>query len=110
MNPCIRSIFLFLVLSAWFGESALAAPSELDRSKFPEPVFDREPGFVDLYWKACELAHAHILTQPGLPQPRYMDEAFQEDRTCFQNWWNGRPARADWRLVPPSQFENTLSQ
>ena len=50
-----------------------------DRSQFPEPVFDREPGFVELYWKACELACAHVLYQPGMPQSPYMDEAFSDD-------------------------------
>jgi hypothetical protein len=61
-----------------------------DRSQFPEPVFDREPGFVELYWKACELACAHVLYQPGMPQSPYMDEAFSDDTiwiwdTCFMS-------------------------
>ena len=64
--------------------------SGVDRSKFPEPVFDKEPGYVDLYWKACDLAHAHVLAQPGLPQSPYMDEAFWDDTiwiwdTCFMS-------------------------
>lgn len=62
----------------------------LDRSQFPQPVFEKQPGYVDLYWKACELAKAHVLTQPGLPQSPYMDEALWEDTiwiwdTCFMS-------------------------
>jgi len=62
--------------------------SKIDRSQFPQPIFDREPGYVDLYWRACELASAHVLSQPGLPQSPYMDEAFWDDTiwiwdTCF---------------------------
>ena len=67
--------------SAETSSSAPASPSPTptyDRSKFPQPIFDQEPGYVDLYWKACELAHAHILSQPGLPQSPYMDEAFAD--------------------------------
>ncbi len=45
---------------------------------------------MDLYWKACELASAHVLSQPGLPQSPYMDEAFWDDTiwiwdTCFMS-------------------------
>jgi hypothetical protein len=75
-----------------FGDSNMAADSgtKIDRSKFPQPIFDREPGYVDLYWKACELASAHMLNQPGLPQSPYMDEAFWDDTiwiwdTCFMS-------------------------
>lgn len=54
----------------------------------PEPVFEKEPAFVDLYWKAWELAYAHVLDIPGLPQTPYMDEGFWPDTiwiwdTCF---------------------------
>lgn len=63
---------------------------KIDQSQFPQPVFDREPGYVDFYWKACDLAYAHVLTQPGLPQSPYMDEAFWDDTiwiwdTCFMS-------------------------
>jgi hypothetical protein len=90
-----------LVVCAWaFPGAAAAATAEpnaqaesaggVDRAKFPQPIFDREPGYVDLYWKACDLASAHVLTQPGLPQSPYMDEAFRDDTiwiwdTCFMS-------------------------
>ena len=60
----------------------------MDRTRMPEPVFESEPGFVELYWKAWELAYAHVLRIPGLAQSPYMDEGFQADTlwiwdTCF---------------------------
>jgi len=72
-------------------ESQITAPSiaaDMDRNRMPEPVFEIEPGFVELYWKAWELAYAHVLSIPGLPQSHYMDEGFQADTlwiwdTCF---------------------------
>lgn len=60
------------------GSPSLTSPPSYDRSKFPEPIFDHQPGYVDLYWKACDLAHARILKQPELPQSPYMDEAFAD--------------------------------
>ena len=61
-----------------------------DRSRFPQPIFDQEPGYIDLYWKACDLAFAHVLAQPGLPQSPYMDEAFSDSTiwiwdACFMS-------------------------
>ncbi len=41
----------------------------------PEPVFDAEPGFIDLYWKAWELAWDHVKEAKDVPQSPYMDEA-----------------------------------
>ena len=54
----------------------------------PEVIYDARPDFVELYYKAWELAAAHIKTIPGLPVERYMDEACMADRlwiwdTCF---------------------------
>ena len=67
---------------------ASGAVSKGWKASVPDPVFDREPGYVDLYWEAWELAHEHIKEQKGLPQPRYIDEAFWDDTiwiwdTCF---------------------------
>ena len=54
----------------------------------PHPVYDSNPGFVELYYKAWELAYSHIDSIPGLPSPRYMDEAHASNLiwiwdTCF---------------------------
>lgn len=58
------------------------------KDSVPAPVFDKEPGYVELYWRAWEMAHQHIKTQSGLPQSPYIDEAFWDDTiwiwdTCF---------------------------
>ena len=58
------------------------------RRQLPRPVFDEKPELIELYDKAWEIAHTRIDTIPGLPAPRYMDEAHQSDRiwiwdTCF---------------------------
>lgn len=41
----------------------------------PVPIYEDEPGLVELYWKAWEYAHDHVKEQEGLPQSPYMDEA-----------------------------------
>ena len=51
-------------------------------ARVPQPVYDAEPGFVELYFKAWELAAQHVKHIPGLPCPTYMDEAF-----CHTNIW-----------------------
>ena len=58
------------------------------KDQIPVPVYEANPGFVDLYWTAWEQAHDHIKEQPGLPQSPYVDEAFSDDSiwiwdTCF---------------------------
>lgn len=58
------------------------------KSSLPLPVFDEEPGWIDLYWKAWELAWDHVRHIPGMPQTPYMDEGFCDTDiwiwdTCF---------------------------
>ena len=45
------------------------------KSQVPVPVYEAHPEYLELYWKAWELAHDHIKDVPGLPQTPYMDEA-----------------------------------
>ena len=54
----------------------------------PDPIFDQNPGFSELYKKAWELAHNHIKHIDGMPQTPYMDEGFCDTQlwiwdTCF---------------------------
>jgi len=63
-------------------------PAHLDRSRIPEPVFEENPGLIDFYWKAWELAWDHVVEKPGAPASPYMDEAFDPNTiwiwdTCF---------------------------
>ncbi len=45
----------------------------LDHSLLPEPVFDQNPAFVELYWKAWDIAWSHVSERNDTPQPQYMD-------------------------------------
>jgi hypothetical protein len=59
-----------------------------DKNFVPKPVLENSKEFIDLYYKAWELAYAHIKTGDGLPQSPYMDEAFDDSTiwiwdTCF---------------------------
>ncbi len=58
------------------------------RSRLPRPVYDAKREYLELYDRAWELAHQRVDELPGLPAPRYMDEAHRSDRiwiwdTCF---------------------------
>lgn len=80
-------------LSASLAAALLAASSFASEpacwyGELPRPVFDEKPELVDFYYKAWDLAHSRIDEVPGLPAPRYMDEAHRSDRiwiwdTCF---------------------------
>ncbi len=58
------------------------------KSALPVPIFDEHPEFIELYWKAWELAWDHVKDIPGMPQTPYMDEGFCDTDiwiwdTCF---------------------------
>lgn len=60
------------------------------KKEIPMPVFDENPGFVDLYWKTWQFAHSHVRKDSGLPQSPYIDEALWDDTiwiwdTCFMS-------------------------
>ena len=86
MNKYRYSIVLVvLCISSFTGFSQKKA---LDRSSIPSPIFEENPDYIDLYWKAWELAYDHIKEQKGIPQSPYMDEAFSDEwiwiwDTCF---------------------------
>lgn len=61
------------------GNAAEPLKPLFDRALIPQPVFDAEPGYVELYWKAWEQAYAHVKWQKGLVQPLYMDEGLWDD-------------------------------
>lgn len=68
--------------------SAAAMATAAWQEQLPRPVFDEKPELVDFYRKVWELAHDRIDELPGMPAPRYMDEAYRSDRiwiwdTCF---------------------------
>ena len=83
-NSLLTTCAVFFLLCFF----AQGKESDAWRNAVPKPVFDKEPAYVDLYWKAWTLAHEHIMEQAGLPESRYMDEALWDDTlwvwdTCF---------------------------
>lgn len=46
------------------------------KAKIPKVIFEENPEYLELYDRAWELAHEHILELPGMPQTPYMDEGF----------------------------------
>ena len=82
------SIFIAWLLLALTVSSRGQSRWEQIAGEVPKPVYDRNPEFVDLYYKAWELAYERIDTLAGLPAPIYMDEAHMSSRiwiwdTCF---------------------------
>lgn len=71
--------FVFLLLSLSLALPCPAQKGKFDRNKIPSPVFEGNRGYVELYWKAWELAWDHVKYQPGLVQPLYMDEGLWDD-------------------------------
>jgi len=58
----------------------------------PQIVLDSHPEWLELYKKAWELAAQHIVSVPGMPVERHMDEGFSPDRiwiwdTCFMTFY-----------------------
>jgi len=69
-----------------FFDKAIHTPSPLPvfsdcRGRLPRPVIDANPEWLPLYWRAWELAFAHLKTpQPGSPfLSNYIDEAFSSN-------------------------------
>lgn len=78
-------IFLFSLSALAFSP---AKKESFQRSWVPEPIFDKEPAYVDLYWTAWKQAYDHVDIKEGIPQSPYMDEAFASSHvwiwdTCF---------------------------
>ncbi|MGL5683017.1 MAG: MGH1-like glycoside hydrolase domain-containing protein [Marinifilaceae bacterium] len=72
---------IFITALVIWGSAAVATAQQVvfDRERLPEPVYGTEPGYLDLYWTAWQQAWDHVKIQPGLVQPRYMDEGLWDD-------------------------------
>jgi len=62
--------------------------TSLDLSNIPKPVFDENPGFIELYYLAWQQAWEHVAHQDNMPQSPFMDEGLWDDSiwiwdTCF---------------------------
>jgi len=65
-----------------------ASPDAQWKTAIPRPIADFAPQYLELYWRAWQIAHDRIRHHPDLPQPFFMDEAFQSTTiwiwdTCF---------------------------
>lgn len=73
---------------------AAASKTEVfDASKVPTPVFDQNPGYVELYWRAWEMAYDHVVEDAGVPHSPYMDEVCYDNviwiwDSCFMTLFN----------------------
>ena len=56
------------------NNSKIEGEKDSFRASIPQPVFSAKPEFVDLYWKAWELAKGRVKHQDGIYQSPYMDE------------------------------------
>lgn len=70
---------IFIIIGLLVCSLLYAQKPAYNKELIPSPVFDKEPGYVDLYWTAWQQAYDHIKYQPGLVQPLYMDEGLWDD-------------------------------
>lgn len=61
------------------SERAREVPGLEWAGEVPEPVFEGNRDFVQLYYTAWKQAYDHIKVQEGIPHPRYIDEACWDD-------------------------------
>ncbi len=87
-----EKFFSFLAFWLKVNPAELYKPYRLNqalpKSQLPDPIFEDNPEYVRLYWKAWELAWAHVLERNDTPQPLYIDEAMDPGQiwiwdTCF---------------------------
>lgn len=56
----------------------------------PEPIFDKNPEYVNFYYRAWEIVKKHVKEIDGMPQTPYMDEGFCDTQiwiwdSCFMS-------------------------
>ena len=88
MSLCVCLALLWVLSGTPANADESAPKASFQRQWVPEPVFDAQPGYVDLYWLAWDLAWDHVKYQNGLPQSPYMDEGLWDTHiwiwdTCF---------------------------
>ncbi len=89
MAENLRHFFYLCVVASLLLSTTVHAEKSMEwKDQVPEPIFDKEPGYTNLYWTAWELAHEKVRAQRNLPRSPYMDEGFWDDTiwiwdTCF---------------------------
>lgn len=80
MSILNRGLLFVCGIVCWLGLSAQpAVKKELDTTQLPQPVYEEHKEWVDLYWKAWELAWGRVKYQEGVFQSPYMDENLWDD-------------------------------
>lgn len=88
------AIVLYLICSQLpFSVLASSASDQFDTAKVPTPILDEHPGYVELYWKAWEMAYDHVIEDADAAQSPFMDEACYDDviwiwDSCFMTLFN----------------------
>ncbi len=70
---------LVVFISVLFSLNIYGQKPEFNKDLIPQPIFDKNPEMVQLYWVAWEIAYNHIKDDNGLIQSPYLDEAFWDD-------------------------------
>lgn len=80
----MKKIMIFTTMFALVSGAGAADWKE----RVPQPIYDAEPGLVEIYWKAWDLAHDSVREVTGLPQTPYLwpgawDHSIWIWDTCF---------------------------
>lgn len=83
----------FTLFISFFPLQTYSKTDIFNTTKVPTPIFDSNPGYVELYWKAWEMAYNHVIDDPGAPHSPYMDEVCYDFviwiwDSCFMTLFN----------------------
>ncbi len=86
-------ITLGILVAATAFSSSATKTEVFDVTKVPTPIFDEKPGYVELYWRAWEMAYDHVVEDTGVPHSPYMDEVCYDNviwiwDSCFMTLFN----------------------
>ena len=75
----MRIFSLILIAILCLPAGAAAKKQKLDTTQLPQPIYDANPEFVDLYYAAWDQAWEKVKVQEGMFQSPYMDEGLWDD-------------------------------
>lgn len=83
---------------------------EESRQLLPQPIFDEDFGYVEMYWKVWEMSFSRF-RKPALGSPfisNYIDEAFNEGLFMWDTAFMTMFCNYAWKLVPGIQSLNNF--
>lgn len=104
-NRIIIPILFLLIVIFLSSFRAIEDKPIFSKEMVPQPILEQDKSFINLYYKAWELAFVHIKSGNGLPQSPYMDEAF-DDNTI---WIWDTSFMAQFCKYAPAVFPGILS-